>query len=186
MWDIEESITWATSRLEELNLTPARRLQLARMYIIPHWIAPAMQQLIHAPLADISVSEAECLGLQVYMIIAKAHERIEVERKSIGAVAPGLSLAPSTACSVTKHSTCKDIWAQVWWNKVAYRILHPTNPLHLSAVFDHVTGLSDPQGLNPQCKVKFLEQVVETGTLGVEDQVVEAAITAVQAYFDSL
>lgn len=186
MWDIEESITWATSRLEELDLTPAQRLQLARMYMIPHWIAPAMQQLIHAPLADISVADADCLGLRVYMIIAKAHERIEIERKSIGAVAPGLSLAPSLACSVTKHSTCKDTWAQVWWNKVAYRILHPTNPLHLSAVFNHVTGLSDPQGLNPQCKAKFLEQVVETGTLAIEDRIIEAAIAAVHAYFDSL
>ena len=65
-------------------------------------------------------------------------------------------------------------------------VLHPTNPLHLSAVFDYVTGLPDAQGLNPQCKVKFLEQIVETGTLGVEDLVIEAAIAAVRAYFDSL
>lgn len=40
-WLIEESIAWVISRLEELDLSPSRRLQLARMYGIPQWIAPA-------------------------------------------------------------------------------------------------------------------------------------------------
>ena len=185
-WLIEESIAWVISRLEELDLSPSRRLQLARMYGIPQWIAPATRQLIHTPLGNITASDAECLGLQVYTIIAKARERLEIEHRSIGVVAPGLSLMPSVECSLAKHSICKDVWAQLWWNKVAYRVLHPTNPLDLSALFDYVTGLPDPQGLHPQCKAMFLEQIVETGTLGVKDLVIEAAVVAIQAYFNLL
>ena len=169
-------ITWVINRFEKLNLSPAQRLQLAQMYGIPQWIAPATQQFINTPLDDIAASDTKCLDLWVYTIIAQAHERVEIECRSIGVVPPGLSLMPSLECSSTKHSICKDVWAQVWWNKVAYWVLHPTNPLHLSAVFDYVTGLPDPRGLNPQCKAKFLEQIVATGTLGVEDLVIEGAI----------
>ena len=120
-----------------------------------------------------------------HIIIAQAREAIEVERKKIGAVAPGLSLAPSLACTYAKHATCKDVWARFWWTKVAYQILHPTNPLQLSAVFDYVTGLATPEGLNPQCKEEFLGQVAETGALAVEEEIIGAAIAAIQQYFSS-
>jgi len=184
-WQIESSIHWAVGRLEQLGLTSTHKLLLAKTYAIIHWVAPAICHLISAPLSEISQNDAASLDTRTYSIIAQAREAIEVERKKIGAVAPGLSLAPSLACTYAKHATCKDVWARFWWTKVAYQILHPTNPLQLSAVFDYVTGLATPEGLNPQCKEEFLGQVAETGALAVEEEIIGAAIAAIQQYFSS-
>ncbi|KIM57677.1 hypothetical protein SCLCIDRAFT_129977, partial [Scleroderma citrinum Foug A] len=42
LWMIENSINWAINHLEQLGLPPAHKLELACMYTIPQWIAPAM------------------------------------------------------------------------------------------------------------------------------------------------
>ena len=126
LWMIENSICWAVSHLNQLYLSPAHKLELARMYTIPEWVAPAIHSLILSPLSTISENDTHQLGLCVYSIIAKAHEMIEVERKPLAAVPPGLSLDPSANCSNSEHPQCKDAWIKFWWQKVAHQLLHPT------------------------------------------------------------
>ncbi|KIM59141.1 hypothetical protein SCLCIDRAFT_126674, partial [Scleroderma citrinum Foug A] len=91
-----------------------------------YWVAPAIHSLILSPLSTISENDTHQLGLCVYSIIAKAHEIIEVERKTLAAVPPGLSLDPSANCSNSEHPQCKDAWIKFWWKKVAHQLLHPT------------------------------------------------------------
>ena len=40
LWQIDNSIAWAITHLNALNLTPVKKLELAHKYVIPQWIAP--------------------------------------------------------------------------------------------------------------------------------------------------
>ena len=61
-------------------------------YTIPQWVAPALHILTLSPLSAMSDIDTYQLGLQVYLIIAKAHEVMKVERKTLAAVPPDLAL----------------------------------------------------------------------------------------------
>ena len=50
LWMVENSIQWVVDHLNELDLSPAHKLELARMYTIPQWVAPAIRTLILSPL----------------------------------------------------------------------------------------------------------------------------------------
>ena len=186
LWMIENSIQWAVSRLNQLGLSPAHKLELARMYTIPEWVAPAIHTLILSPLSTISENDTHRLGLCVYSIIAKAHEVIEMKRKMLAAVPPGLSLGPSASCSDLEHPQCKDAWIKFWWQKVARQLLHPTNPLSLTGVVEYVATQTHPVGLNMQCKQEVIGHVVESGGLAVEEEIINSAVGAARSYFDIL
>ena len=53
LWMIVNSIHWAVSHLNQLCLSPAHKLELAQMYTIPEWVAPAIHSLILSPLFTI-------------------------------------------------------------------------------------------------------------------------------------
>ncbi|KAI6028125.1 hypothetical protein EDC04DRAFT_2503568, partial [Pisolithus marmoratus] len=107
-------------------------------YMIPQWIAPSVRSLTLASLSAIDEDEALILGVRVYLIIARAQEVMETERCTIAAVPPGLSLPPSPACNISHHAHCKDVWTHFWWQKVACQLLHPYNPLAISALVEYV------------------------------------------------
>ncbi|KIN95099.1 hypothetical protein M404DRAFT_34427 [Pisolithus tinctorius Marx 270] len=54
MWMIKNSIEWAISNLEKLDLSPAHKLELTCRYSIPEWIPHATWALVISPLAVIS------------------------------------------------------------------------------------------------------------------------------------
>ena len=147
---------------------------------------PSIHPLILAPLSAITEDDALSLGVRVYSIIAKAHEVMEKEQCTMAAVPPGLSLPPSLACNPLQHAHCKDVWAHFWWQKAARQLLHPYNPLPLSSLVGYIADQGNPSGLNLECKEAFIGQVVESGGLEVEENIIHGAIAAVQAYFDTL
>ena len=186
LWMVENSIQWVVDHLNELDLSPAHKLELARMYTIPQWVAPAIRTLILSPLSIISEDDTHRLGLRVYSIIAKAHEVMDTERRTLAAVPPGLSLGPSTSCNATQHSQCRDAWAKFWWQKVARQLLHPVSPLALSGVVEYVATQAHPISLNMECKEEIIGQAVDSGALDAEDQIIGGAVEAVQQYFVTL
>ena len=136
-----------------------------------------MRSLILSPLSEISDSNAHQLGLRVYAIIAKAHGVMEQERRTLAAVPPGLSLPPCPSCTVAQHVLqCKDAWARFWWQKVARQLLRPITPLSLSAVMEYVASQPHIVGLNEQCKEEIIGQVVESGGLNVEEEIIGGAV----------
>ncbi|KAI5990740.1 hypothetical protein EDD15DRAFT_2197815 [Pisolithus albus] len=163
LWQIENSIAWAIAHLNQLELSAVHKLELECKYTIHNG-----------------------LPLLVYSIIARAREVMEMEWRTIAAVPPGLSLPPSPACNNSHHVHCKDVWTRFWWQKVARQLLHPYNPLAISALVEYVSQQTNPDGLNLECKARFIGQVVESGGLEVEENIIYGAITAVQAYFETL
>ncbi|KIO02198.1 hypothetical protein M404DRAFT_28110 [Pisolithus tinctorius Marx 270] len=186
MWMIENSIEWAISNLEKLDLSPAHKLELTRRYSIPEWIPHATQALVISPLAVISKDDVSWLGLRVYSIIAKAWEMIECEQKTIAAVPPGLSLEPDPNCPASQHQLCREAWIRFWWHKVARQLLHPTRPLPLDAVIDYIASQPHPDGLRVACRERYVGEIIEGGGLHVVDAIVDGATGAIQHYLASL
>jgi hypothetical protein len=149
---ISNSIKFAIGGLENLTLQPTRRLELARLYSIPQWIAPAIRKIIPLLLANITDTEAAQMGFKVYTIIAQVKEVIEQERQALAAYPPSLLVAPSFSCSVRSHSRCKEAWSGFWWKKVARAILHPMNPLPLTQVLQLIVEAPLPEGMNITCR----------------------------------
>ena len=183
---VENSIGWAIGKLENLGLSPAHRLELACKYSIPGWLPGAIQALISSPLAAISQEDMSRLGLRVYSIIAKAHEMIECERKTIAAIPPGLSLDPDPDCPVNEHQHCRDVWIRFWWQKVARQLLHPTQPLPLDALIDYIATQAHPDGLKGICRERYVGEIIESGGLDTEGRIINGATIAIEAYFATL
>ncbi|KAI5986559.1 hypothetical protein EDC04DRAFT_2913258 [Pisolithus marmoratus] len=167
LWQIDNSISWAIAHLDQLELSAVHKLELAHKYTIPQWIAPSVHSLTLASLSAIDEDEALILGVRVYSIIARAQEVMETERHTIAAV----------------HLAFPFPHPQ---HKVAHQLLHPYNPLAISALVEYVAQQANPDGLNLECKASFVNQVVESGGLEVEENIIYGAITAVEAYFNTL
>jgi hypothetical protein len=161
MWEIESGIQDVITHLERLYLQPARRLELARMYSIPHWVEPAFKILIYTDFADISASDIQQMGLTEFSILCKAKEKIEKERKLTAAVPPSMNFAESWSCRT--HENCKKIWREVWWRKVARQILHPNSPLAFDTACEAINKIEFP-GMTESCRIEMME-IIRTGPM---------------------
>ncbi|KAG2138191.1 hypothetical protein BD769DRAFT_1663768 [Suillus cothurnatus] len=166
LWMISNSIQFAIDGLEKLTLHPTRQLELARLYSIPQWIAPAIQEIMPLSLASTTDTEAAQMGFKVYTIIAWAKEVMD--------------------CSSHLHSQCKEAWSGFWWKKVARAILHPMNPLPLTQILQLVIKAPLPNGMNIACKQAMVDAMIELEGLEVEERIIEGVIRAVTLYFNSL
>jgi hypothetical protein len=183
---ISNSIQFAIDGLEKLTLHPTRRLELARLYSIPQWIAPAIREIMPLSLASTTDTEAAQMGFKVYTIIARAKEVMERERRALAAYPPSLLVSPSFSCSSRLHSQCKEAWSGFWWKKVARAILHPMNPLPLTQILQLVIEAPLPNGMNIACKQAMVDAMIELEGLEVEERIIEGVIRAVTLYFNSL
>ncbi|KAJ3510099.1 hypothetical protein NLJ89_g4860 [Agrocybe chaxingu] len=77
MWEADGPYRWAIEHLEARQMSPARRLELAGRYGVDHWIDPAIRRLLDMPIADVTVEDVLTLGVEVFLIIAKAKEELE-------------------------------------------------------------------------------------------------------------
>ncbi|KAG1722058.1 hypothetical protein EDB19DRAFT_1916925 [Suillus lakei] len=186
LWMISNSIKFAIDGLENLTLQPTRRLELARLYSIPQWIAPAIHEIIPMSLVNTTNTEAAQMGFKVYTIIAWAKEVIERERRALAAYPPSLLVSPSFSCSARSHSRCKEAWSGFWWKKVARAILHPTNPLPLTQTLQLIIEAPLPDGMNVACRQAMIDAMIELDGLEVEERIIEGVIRAVTLYFSSL
>ncbi|KAI6109404.1 hypothetical protein EDD16DRAFT_1519338 [Pisolithus croceorrhizus] len=169
LWMIENSIQWAITNLEQLDLSPAHKLELAHKYTIPGWIPHATQALIFSPLSAISDGDVSRLGLRMYSIIAKACEMVKY---------------PS--CLPDQHQHCREAWIHFWWHKVAWQLLHPTKPLALCGIINYIANQPHPDGLRVACRERYVGEIIEGGGLHVESEIIGGATAAIEAYFASL
>ncbi|KAG2356761.1 hypothetical protein BDR07DRAFT_1491510 [Suillus spraguei] len=166
LWMISNSIKFAIDGLENLTLHPTHRLELAQLYPIPQWIAPAICEIISQSLTNTTDTKAAQMGFKVYTIIARAKEVMD--------------------CSTRLHSRCKEAWSGFWWKKVARAILYPTNPLSLTQTLQFIIEAQLPDGMNVERKQAMVNVMIELDGLEVEEKIIEGVIRAVTSYFNSL
>lgn len=160
---VEQGVAYAIHHLEQLGLPAPRKLELARRFQLVTWIKPAVQSLldIHKPLSSFSSeTDVEYMGPKVYTIITRARELILRERALIANTPPAMSYNPSLrSFECIDHMTCRRVWKDVWWTKIARAILDPRNPLALEA--DGITFISttDFPGMAGDCKADAIGQL---------------------------
>jgi hypothetical protein len=184
MWMIRDGISFAVHELEHLSLRPSRMLQLAHKFSIEPWVAPNLQSLIRTPIVEITAGDAGQLGPKVLLVIAKAREALEKERKLISAYPPKLpSSWPSCWCA--SHSVCEKIWVEVWWKTVARSLLHPRDPHPLSEIVSLLERTPHP-GMNSECKqdlIGYMASDIGSRPFQAEEKICESAILAVRQYY---
>ncbi|KAJ3871874.1 hypothetical protein F5051DRAFT_445747 [Lentinula edodes] len=98
------------------------------------------------------------------------------------------SISPAAECSAEHHSTCCfQIWVAVWWGKVARKILHPDpkDRYLLSKLGVYLRSLTF-DGMPPQCVLNFIYRVKSSGSLEVENAIIDKATSSVKAYLCTL
>ncbi|KAG1733537.1 hypothetical protein EDB19DRAFT_1911523 [Suillus lakei] len=183
LWMISNSTKFAIDGLENLTLQPTRRLELAQLYSIPQWIAPAIHEIIPMSLVNTTNTEAAQMGFKVYIIIAWAKEVIERERQGISCLP---TLTPCFTIFQLLSFRCKEAWSGFWWKKVAHAILHPTNPLPLTQTLQLIIEAPLPDGMNVACRQAMIDAMIELDGLEVEERIIEGVIRAVTLHFSSL
>lgn len=165
---IDAGIAYATHGLEKLNLPPPRKLELIRKYKITSWIKPAVTSLLDTsqPIGTFSSEiDVERMHPRVYAIVTRARELILRERTLIADTPPTMpynSLLRSYNC--VDHITCRQVWKEVWWAKVARAILSPRNPLRLEDGLDFISTL-EFTGMARDCKSDMLDYLRREGAL---------------------
>jgi hypothetical protein len=81
LWEIHVGRKFAITFLEKLDLHPARRLELSRMFHIHEWVDAAVKHLLEIPLQKLTAESADQIGFKTYIMLCKTKEALEHERK---------------------------------------------------------------------------------------------------------
>jgi hypothetical protein len=179
---IHQGADYAVFYLDQLELHPTRLLELSRMFSVEKWVGPALKRLMRMELSSLSEKEVNRIGFKVYIIIAKAKERMENERKLVSAYPPPINTVESWDCYT--HAKCKSVWREGWLRTVGRQILHPTNPLSFEDTIPYIQGMEHP-GMTGSCKQETVEMLKVTGFLG-EGVIVQGAIDAIIRFNNTL
>ncbi|KAI0761870.1 hypothetical protein BC629DRAFT_1597177 [Irpex lacteus] len=117
LYQMAAARTWAIERIEaEATITAAQRMYLAEQYSVPHWIAPAVKDLLQRPILSYSSTEIELLTPAVAFVLAKAQAKFFDTLLTLGHVAPELRHA--FHCTGNDRARCEMVWKETWWTKV--------------------------------------------------------------------
>ncbi|KAH7919742.1 hypothetical protein BV22DRAFT_998470, partial [Leucogyrophana mollusca] len=83
-----------------------------------------------------SENHERMIGFKTYIILAKAKEFVEHERKLIASIPPPMAFVQPLECQ--QHNDCRAAWRELWWKKVAKAMLHPTVPMLLEGAATYV------------------------------------------------
>ncbi|KAJ3911158.1 hypothetical protein F5877DRAFT_86380 [Lentinula edodes] len=157
------------------------------------WLRPPVGALITTSLENILGLSSELnasLHTTVLSKIMLARETLNARRILLAYSIPkdDGSISPAAECSAEHHSTrCFQIWVAVWWGKVARKILHPDpkDRYLLSKLGVYLHSLTF-DGMPPQCVLNFIYRVESSGSLEVENAIIDKATSSVKAYLCTL
>ncbi|KAJ7221833.1 hypothetical protein B0H12DRAFT_1241202 [Mycena haematopus] len=196
LWEINEAIQHAKHNLHVMYLSAPRRLELARKYSLydADWIDKPVRKLVTGELAWITDGDLSRLGPKVYSIIVQAKEALWFETRLACCVPPKLEDVSSAAwvSDAHDHRVCVEVFNEVWWGRIARKVMDPVKPLALSEVAEKVKAtpfqvqrIGGWKVLPDPCKEEIVTHVEMEGFFS-ENAVIEAAARAVERYFRSL
>ncbi|KAJ7645240.1 hypothetical protein DFH06DRAFT_1333528 [Mycena polygramma] len=136
LWEINEAVQYAKHHLDAMYLPSSRRLQLARMFSLYdiEWIDQPVRALVTGKLDWITPEDIDRLGTKAYSIIARAKETLWQEIHISCCVPPQLEPHPAWVSDAHDHRVCTEVFNEVWWTKIARRMIDPAKPLHFSKI----------------------------------------------------
>ncbi|TFY69089.1 hypothetical protein EVJ58_g598 [Rhodofomes roseus] len=131
LFDAPEGLRMAKQELSANNFTDGwslfRKLALADTLDIPYWFNTSFRAIIRLLDTDryIQSSDADVLGLALFLRIYTVRQEIELHRKALACQLPTFLTSPS--CKT--EDICKDAWASAWFEYFALRLVHPDEPV---------------------------------------------------------
>ncbi|KAF8063979.1 hypothetical protein FPV67DRAFT_1420405, partial [Lyophyllum atratum] len=134
---------------------------------------------------DAGTAYAARLGFRVYVILAKAKEAMEVERRKVAAVPPSVPAFPSWNVKCESHARCRSTWKDVWMKKIAKEILHPTQALQFEVgVLVELIERTEFPGMSTGCKEEMVGIIRDVGLYNT--LVIDKAAEDIINYYKSL
>lgn len=166
---------FAIHRLEELNLAPARMLEMALFFSIPQWVGPAVTKLLDISILTHDEGQVMRFG-RGFSYLAKGREMLMIERLRMGHFAPPVPEVPGLGC--LSHEQCKAAWTNVWFKQIARDLLHPIAPLKFDDAISHITATSF-LGMTESCKEAAIVALILSDKFGVQRTIAESATAAI-------
>jgi hypothetical protein len=184
MWRIPSGIRYATTQLpSHPDFTPAIQIQLSRQYDINDWVDPAFRDLIQRPLSQITVSDAEHMGVVAY------HKLVQVKCK-MAEHKVGLAFNPPDvhhSFSCLDENECSRLWEWFWWGGYAKQLLHPDTKKTPAAIMLELDPTKGPIAhMNRRCLENTMEGVWEENPFNDEQEFVDEASSDLSAWMRSL
>ena len=184
MWRIPSGIRYATTQLpSHPDFTPAIQIQLSRQYDIQDWVDPAFRDLIQRPLNQITVSDAEHMGVVAY------HKLVQVKCK-LAEHKVGLAFNPPDvhhSFSCRDENACSRLWEWFWWGGYAKQLLHPDTKKTPAAIMLELDPTKGPIAhMNRRCLENTMEGVWEENPFNDEQEFVDEASNDLSSWMRSL
>ncbi|KAJ7496441.1 hypothetical protein FB451DRAFT_1385846 [Mycena latifolia] len=184
-WEIEVGKQYAITALQNMALSPSRRLHLAGRFTITDWVEPAVREILDKKLTDLTENDVAAIGLTVYSKFVKAKEMLDAEIRRTALVAPAMGKDPAWECH--NHPSCLAVWPKLWFDKIGKKLLHPTTPIKLNQIRAEVQKdetLNHP-GLSDNCRLDMVLLVAHNLTFA-DEQIVPACAESIVKYYKSL
>ncbi|KAF8201212.1 hypothetical protein K438DRAFT_1821600 [Mycena galopus ATCC 62051] len=194
LWEINEAVQYAKHNLQLMHLPASRKLELARMYSLYNadWIDKPVRKLLTGRLEWISELDVQRLGMKVYSVMAHAKETMWYELQLTACIPPKLDENPAWVSDKHDHCMCTEVFNEVWWGKIAKKIIDPVNPWALREVADKVRStpfqvqrVGGWKTMADTCKEDVAARIDAEGFFS-ENAIVDAAARAVERHFRSL
>src|SRR5271169_102392 len=177
MFDIQPGVQFAIGQLLEFNLHPAHRLRLASRYHLAGWISHVVRDLLQLPLPDYTTEDIEHIGVNIFIIIATAKEKISIERKRFTNYVP-FPKNSENAPFCLQHTTCKKVWYEVWFTVIVRRIHSVTDYIPLVNLPAELQS-TDHNGINLECKRFIIEWIQDSPHLQVEERIITNTVDSI-------
>ena len=125
MWRISSGMKYVLSQLPvHPDFTPAIQIRLARQYDIKEWTGAAFRSLVERPLSQITLADAEHMGIVTFYKLIQTKARIS--NHNIGIAFHPPPVQHSFSCR--DENACSRVWETFWWGGYSKQLLHPDNP----------------------------------------------------------
>ncbi|KAJ7707933.1 hypothetical protein B0H14DRAFT_2646744 [Mycena olivaceomarginata] len=171
LYIIEAGKAHTKKNLDDIYLSPACRLELACCYGIDDWVEPAVKWILNHPFKDLTPDDLSRIGLQVFAILVKGKEHMDVEIKRTASIAPAMIEDLSWECQ--NHKSCAKVWKCSWRDHISRRLLHPMFPIRPQEILWHVQKFESHSGLNPRC-LQDMCSLIQEDSFFFDERVVEA------------
>lgn len=164
------------------RIGPAIKIELARKYSIPEWVAPAFKSLVERGPSSISLEDAEHLGLRVHFILAQAQAQINEERTRLSLVAS--PVIHGYGCN--SQVRCELAWKEFWMVKVSRWLINPDDTPRIADICSHIETLLPISSMESRCQQQTLAKLRGMLVLKREETITKTALDKVLEYHQSL
>ncbi|KAJ7747493.1 hypothetical protein B0H16DRAFT_1888720 [Mycena metata] len=161
-FQIDDGVTFAIQNLtlKGKDFHPALQFELARLYRVDNWIAPAFRRLMELPITSLNLNHIHQIGQAGYFYLVQTKAHIEAHRKQFGA-----------------PLICQVAWAVEWNSSVPRLVHHSEVPVSLVDLMNSLKE-TEIERLCEGCRRRTVTWIWGTGYVTKEDVFINEAVAA--------